>query len=87
MHFFLSTLIAGIRAYESLIFIRCLLSWFRAPVRSNVLLDFLYTVTDPVMKPFRRVFPAAGGLDFSPILVFLALELVVRILQRLLHQL
>jgi YggT family protein len=36
----------------------------------------IYTVTEPVLGPVRRTLPAFGGLDFSPIVVILALQLL-----------
>ena len=36
----------------------------------------LYQLTEPVMSPFRRLLPAIGGLDLSPILVFVLINVV-----------
>lgn len=33
----------------------------------------LYQITEPVLGPLRRVIPQFGGLDLSPIVVFLAI--------------
>ena len=68
--------------YLFAIFGRVLLSWF--PLNPNgamaTVAGFLYTVTDPVMKPVRRMLPAArfGGmaLDFSPVVVIFGILLV-----------
>jgi YggT family protein len=41
----------------------------------------LMQITEPVMAPFRKLLPSMGGLDLSPILVFLAinvLEVMIR---------
>jgi YggT family protein len=35
----------------------------------------LHELTDPLLAPARRLLPAMGGLDFSPIIVLLALDL------------
>ncbi len=45
-------------------------------------LNLLQQITEPLLAPARRLLPAMGGLDFSPILVFLALGVVERILQQ-----
>lgn len=58
-----------------LVVIRCLLSFVRHNPYQPVI-RFIYEVTEPVMAPFRRLIPAVGGIDFSPIVVFLVLELV-----------
>lgn len=69
---------------------RIILSWVR-PNPSHPLLRsliiFVYQMTEPVMRPFRQILPAMGGLDFSPILVFVALHLARRVVLTLLVQL
>ena len=37
----------------------------------NAIGTFLYNVTDPVLRPIRRVMPDLGGIDISPIIVLL----------------
>lgn len=32
---------------------------------------FLYNVTEPVLRPLRRILPNLGGIDISPIIVLL----------------
>ncbi|AWU94802.1 YggT family protein [Azospirillum ramasamyi] len=38
--------------------------------------DFLYRITEPVLRPIRRVLPNMGGLDLSPIVVLLAISFI-----------
>jgi YggT family protein len=38
----------------------------------------LRSITDPVLAPIRRVLPPMGGLDFSPIVLFILLAFVQR---------
>ncbi|PHP68484.1 hypothetical protein CSC94_00285 [Zhengella mangrovi] len=35
--------------------------------------DFLYKATEPVLRPIRRILPDLGGIDLSPIVLFLAI--------------
>jgi YggT family protein len=37
----------------------------------NSIGTFLYNVTEPVLRPLRRVLPDLGGIDISPIVVLL----------------
>ena len=37
----------------------------------NAIGTFLYTVTEPVLRPIRRIMPDLGGIDISPIIVLL----------------
>lgn len=56
-----------------LIIIRALLSWVN-PDPHNVIVQFLYKVTEPLLAPFRRLVPAYSiGIDFSPIFALLAI--------------
>ena len=61
------------------IFIRALLSWISMG-RSHPMLQLLYSFTEPLMAPARRILPAMGGLDLSPIIVFIVLMLVLKLL-------
>ena len=38
--------------------------------------DVLFRLTEPVLRPIRRILPNFGGLDLSPIVVFLAIFLI-----------
>ena len=40
--------------------------------------DFLYRVTDPVLRPVRNVLPSFGNVDLSPIVVILLLQYIAR---------
>lgn len=69
-----------------LIIARCLLSFVRHNPYQPII-RFIYDVTEPIMGPFRRIIPAAGGLDFSPIIAVFAVELVRRLVIQLLWML
>jgi YggT family protein len=63
-------------AYVWIIIIRALLSWV-SPDPFNPIVRFLYRVTEPVLRPIRRRLPTyAIGLDLSPLVVILAIEIV-----------
>lgn len=58
---------------------------FLAPGSYHPALTLLHQLTEPVLAPARKLIPALGGLDFSPILVFLligVLEQAVMLLYR-----
>lgn len=69
-----------------LIIIRCLLSFIRHDPRQPVF-RFIYDVTEPVMRPFARLVPPVGGIDFSPILVIMVLDLVWKLIHQFLWRL
>lgn len=47
-------------------------------------LSFLWETTEPVLRPIRRILPATGGLDFSPLVALILLEVVITLLRNLL---
>ena len=49
---------------------------FLAPQSSHPAVEFIWELTEPVMAPLRQVLPPMGGLDFSPIILFIALNVV-----------
>ena len=49
---------------------------FLAPQSSHPAVEFIWELTEPVMAPLRQVLPPMGGLDFSPIILFIALNIV-----------
>jgi YggT family protein len=48
--------------------------------------DFLFRVTDPILRPIRRVLPTMGNIDFSPWVALLLIQLVVEPLVRNIYQ-
>ena len=65
------------------IFGRVILSWVptRLPWGLN---DFLFSVTEPILGPIRRALPLAGGMDLSPLVALIALQLAEQLLLKLL---
>ena len=57
---------------------RVLMSWVD-PTFSRPLGQFLFSITEPVLAPIRRVLPQAGMFDFSPIIVLVVLSLLIRL--------
>jgi YggT family protein len=52
-----------------------ILSWV-APGSRHPAIYLLFQITEPVMAPFRKMLPAMGGMDFSPILVFILINVI-----------
>ncbi len=44
--------------------------------------DFLYRLTEPALRPIRRVLPNFGGLDLSPLVLILLISVAQMILAR-----
>jgi YggT family protein len=71
-----------IALYGLVIFAYIITSWLRLPysLTLNRIQRFLYDVCEPYLRIFRRVLPAAGGIDFSPMLAIIALGAIDRFL-------
>jgi len=66
------------------IIIRVLLSWFAPYGRSrNPAVDLLYSLSEPVLRPARRLIPAIGGLDLSPIIVLVLLQIGIMFIEHM----
>jgi YggT family protein len=39
----------------------------------RMVVDFLYRVTEPALRPIRRIMPNLGGVDISPVILLLLL--------------
>lgn len=72
-----------LKVYFWALIIMIVASWV-APGSGNPALLLINQIVEPLMKPFRKLLPSMGGLDLSPILVFMViqvLEIVVKGLQ------
>ncbi len=58
-----------------------LLSFFLPP--NHPVREALSRVVDPFLNPIRNLMPSAGGLDFSPLILILAIEFITIFLRSL----
>lgn len=63
------------------LFIRVILSWIQ-PGGYNPVLGLIHQLTEPLMAPARRLIPSFGGLDLSPIVIFILLYLTLMLVVR-----
>ncbi len=66
-----------ITLYEIVLIVRIILSWVPHNAYHPAAV-FLYRITDPVLNPVRRIIPSIGGIDVSPIVVFIGLGFIKR---------
>ncbi|MBZ0157599.1 MAG: YggT family protein [Alphaproteobacteria bacterium] len=68
--------------YYWIVIIAALVSWVN-PDPYNPIVRFLYSVTDPVLRPIRRLIGyRLGPIDISPLIVILAIIFIQRFLIR-----
>lgn len=80
MHALFWLIDTAIGFYVTLVIIQVVLSWLVAfnvvNTRNRFVYlvgDFLYRVTEPALKPIRRLLPHMGGIDLSPVVLILGL--------------
>lgn len=78
---YLITLVLNLYTWVLIIWI--VLSWlisFNVVNRYNPFVarvsDVLYRLTEPVLRPIRRVIPPVAGIDFAPIALFIGIEVI-----------
>jgi YggT family protein len=73
--------------YMWVVIARAVLSWV-SPDPYNPIVRFIHKVTEPVLYQIRRRIPVSfGGIDFSPIIVFLAIIFLQRFVVHSLYEL
>ena len=61
------------------LFARAIMSWFTG-AGYPPLAKLVYTFTEPVLRPAQRILPSSAGIDLSPIAVFIALMLIMKLI-------
>ena len=75
---------AVLLALSTLIVVRTLLSWFIQDPDHPVM-KILIELTEPVIRPIRRLMPQTMGFDFSPLAAIFAIFILRQILASLLR--
>lgn len=65
--------------YFMTILVQAIMSWV-SPNQYSAATALLHTVNDPLLRPVRNILPALGGIDLSPLVVIIALQVVSRLL-------
>jgi YggT family protein len=83
----LDVILIAIQLYIYILIAAAILSWLIAfsvvNTRNQVvgfIASFLFGITEPLLRPIRERLPNLGGIDISPIVLFLILILIERII-------
>ncbi|MGE3728372.1 MAG: YggT family protein [Candidatus Sericytochromatia bacterium] len=69
-----------------LILARMVISFLPHADMRHPLIKFVYAATEPLLAPFRAILPSTRiGIDFSPLLLLLVMDMVIRIAENMLH--
>ena len=73
--------------YTWIVIASAIMSWLVAfgvvNVRNQfirVVVDMLFRLTEPVLRPIRRILPSTGAIDFSPLVLIIVLQIIIRVL-------
>ena len=70
------------RGFALVILVYVVLSYFLSPY--HPIRATLIKIVEPLLSPIRKIVPAVGGLDFSPLILLIAVQLIGQVLVRLL---
>lgn len=68
-----------LQVYQLILLARVLMSWLPNLDPNNPIARFLYRVTEPVLAPIRSALPPMGGIDLSPLVVFLGISVIMQL--------
>lgn len=74
-------LVLLIYIYIFVIIIQAIISWIQ-PGSYSPFTILLYQLSDPLVKPIRRYIPATGGIDWSPFIILILLNLALMLLAK-----
>ncbi len=69
----INLLLLLLRLFVFAVFLRVILSWV-SPGSYNPAVAILDALTEPVLRPFRRMLPSFGGIDLSPVFAIILLS-------------
>ncbi len=72
-----------VNIFTILIIVHVVLTWVLSPY--HPLREMLDRIVEPMLMPIRRVLPYMGGLDFSPFILLLIIQLLGQLLIGLLR--
>ena len=62
------------------VLIQVILSWVNPAAMHNPVMGVLHSLNEPLLRPARRIMPAMSGIDLSPLVVMVVLQLVTMLL-------
>jgi YggT family protein len=65
--------------YFVLIIVAVILSWF-GPRARHPIVPLIYQLTEPVLRPFRKLIPPIAGIDLSPLFALIAIRFLLLLL-------
>ena len=73
---FLKLITLTLKLYTFTVFVQAILSWF-GPGTQNPAGSILWSLNEPLLRPIRRAIPALGGLDLTPLIAIIVLQVLI----------
>jgi len=70
----------ALQVYQLVLLARVLMTWIPNLDYNNPIARFLYQATEPVLAPIRKALPQMGGIDLSPLVVFLGISVLMQLI-------
>ena len=70
----------ALQVYQLILLARVLMSWIPNLDPNNPIARALYQATEPVLAPIRSALPPLGGIDLSPLVVFLGISILMHLM-------
>jgi YggT family protein len=71
-------LISLARLFQFILLARVLIGWIQVDPYHPIV-QILYRITEPLLEPIRQVMPQGTGVDFSPLIAMILVQVVVTI--------
>ena len=69
----------ALQVYQLILLARVLMTWIPNLDHNNPIARFLYQATEPILAPIRKAMPQMGGIDLSPLVVFLGISVLMQL--------
>ncbi len=66
--------------YTLVVFVAVVLSWLRLSP-DNPVVRVIGALTEPVLVPIRKLLPDLGGIDFSPMILLVLVQIIKQLLR------
>ena len=60
---------------------RVVLTWVAPGKTDHPLVAIIFQITEPILRPIRRILPNTGMFDFSPIVAIILINIVLSVIQ------
>lgn len=86
MIFLVNFIVILARILDIAILVRILMSWMPTSTSGGMLTtihEIIHSITEPILRPIRQLVPPVGGLDLSPMIAIILIQVITGIFTRM----